>query len=178
MTAISAATGLPGGLALFATIPADTAQYFAHMLRISQKLAYLHGWPELFARDGDEADDETQDLLTLFMGVMFGVQTANKAVGVVAARLAEQAARQLPNRALTKGVVYPIVKKVALRLGEQMTKSIFAKSVAKAIPLVGSVISGGFTLAAFVPMAKRLNRHLGSLETTKPSGLEADGLLG
>jgi hypothetical protein len=177
VTSLSAAAGVPGGFALLATIPADTAQYLAHLLRIAQKLAYLYSWPDFFGKDGDEADDETQNLLTLFVGVMFGVQAANKAVGVVAAKLAEQTARQLPNRALTKGVVYPIVKKVAARLGEQMTKGVFAKGVAKAIPIAGGVVSGAFTLATFVPMSKRLKRHLASLETTRPSGLGDEGLI-
>lgn len=37
---ISAAAGIPGGLAMAGTIPADMIQYTAHLLRIMQKLAY------------------------------------------------------------------------------------------------------------------------------------------
>ena len=168
VTALSAAAGLPGGFALIGTIPADAAQYLAHMLRIAQKLAYLYSWPELFVADGDEPDDATQNVLTLFVGVMFGVQAANKGVGMVAAKLAEQAVSKLPQKALTKGVVYPIVKRVAGQLGTRMTKGIFAKGVAKAIPVAGAVLSGGLTLATFLPMAKRLKKHLASLEITEP----------
>jgi len=138
VSALSAAAGLPGGFALIGTIPADSAQYLAHMLRVAQKLAYLYSWPELFAGDGDEPDDETQNLLTLFVGVMFGVQAANKGLALVATKLAEQAVRQLPRKALTQGIIYPIVKKVAAQLGTRMTKGIFAKGVAKAIPVVGA----------------------------------------
>jgi len=168
VTAISAAAGLPGGLAMIGTIPADTAQYFAHMLRIAQKLAYLYSWPDLFARDGDDPDDETQNVLTLFVGVMFGVQAANKGLALVADKIAEQIVRQLPKQALTHGLVYPIVKKVATQLGVQMSKDVFAKGVAKVVPVVGSVLSGGLAFATFLPMAKRLRGHLASLETTKP----------
>lgn len=170
VTALSAAAGLPGGFTLIGTIPADSAQYLAHMLRIAQKLAYLYSWPDLFAEDGDEPDDATQNVLTLFVGVMFGVQSANKGLGLVATKLAEQTVRRLPQKALTKGVVYPIVKKVAAQLGTRMTKGIFAKGVAKAIPVVGCMLSGGLTLATFLPMAKRLKKHLASLETTTKSG--------
>lgn len=35
VTAISAAAGLPGGTAIAATIPADLAQFYAHVLRIA-----------------------------------------------------------------------------------------------------------------------------------------------
>ena len=37
--ALSFATGIPGGAALAATVPADLVQYFAHVMRIEQKLA-------------------------------------------------------------------------------------------------------------------------------------------
>lgn len=163
VTALSAVAGIPGGFAMIGTIPADAAQYLAHMLRITQKLAYLYSWPELFSSEGEEPDDETQNMLTLFVGVMFGVQAANKGVGIVAAKLAEQVARQLPKKALTKGVVYPIVKQVAPKVGAHMTKSVFANGVAKVIPLAGSVLSGGLTLATFMPMSVRLRKHLESL---------------
>ena len=43
VTTISATAGLPGGLAIIGTIPADLAQYFGHILRILQKLIYLYG---------------------------------------------------------------------------------------------------------------------------------------
>jgi hypothetical protein len=167
VSALSAAAGIPGFVALPATVPADVAQYFGHMLRIAQKLAYLYSWPDLFSSDSDDLDDATKGLLTLFVGVMFGTQSANTAVGKVAGMMAEQVAKKLPQKALTQGVIYPIVKKVASYIGVQMTKQTFAKTVSKAIPVVGAVVSGGLTLATYLPMAKRLKRHLSSLELTK-----------
>lgn len=143
VSALSAAAGIPGFIALPATVPADAAQYFGHMLRIAQKLAYLYSWPDLFSGGSDELDDATKGVLTLFLGVMFGTQSANMAVGKVAGMISEQVAKKLPQKALTQGVVYPIVKKVAGYLGVQMTKQTFAKTVSKAIPVVGAVVSGG-----------------------------------
>lgn len=169
VSAISAATGLPGVLALPATVPADLAQYVGHMLRVSQKLAYLYSWPDLFSGE-DDLDDETRGMLTLFFGVMFGTQVANDAVGKVAAAMAEHVAKQLPKKALTQGVVYPVVKRVAGYLGVEMTKQTFAKSASKAIPVVGAVVSGGFTFATFLPMSKRLKKHLSGLEIAVPAG--------
>lgn len=173
VTALSTAAGIPGGFALIGTVPADTAQYFAHMLRITQKLAYLYSWPDLFDQDGGEPDDGTQNVLTLFVGVMFGVQAANKGISMVAEKLAAQIVKQLPKQALTHGVVYPLVQTVAKHLGVQMTKGIFAKGVAKAIPVVGGVFSGGLTLATFLPMAKRLRKHLAALEIAKAAAQPA-----
>ncbi|MGW4200649.1 hypothetical protein [Streptomyces sp. NPDC004726] len=175
VSALSAAAGIPGVLALPATVPADMAQYFGHMLRIAQKLAYLYSWPDLFSDEGDEADDATMGVLTLFFGVMFGTQSANAAVGKVAGMMSEQVAKKLPQKALTQGLIYPIVKKVAGYLGVEMTKQSFAKSVSKAIPLVGAAFSGGLTYMTYRPMAKRLKSHLASLPLAEPSHRVADG---
>ena len=56
--AISFLAGIPGGVAMAGTIPADLAQYFAHVMRVEQKLAYLYGW-QSFLNEDDEVDDET-----------------------------------------------------------------------------------------------------------------------
>lgn len=175
VSAVSAAAGIPGFMALPATVPADMAQYVAHMLRIAQKLAYLYSWPDLFSAEHDDIDDATKGVLTLFFGVMFGTQSANAGVGKVAGMMSEQAAKKLPQKALTKGVVYPIVKKVANYLGVEMTKQTFAKSVSKAIPLVGAAVSGGLTFATFRPMARRLKTHLSGLELAEPVGQVVPG---
>lgn len=169
VTTISAVAGIPGGFAAFGTVPADIAQYYGHLLRVVQKLAYIYSWPDLFDDDGDGMDTATESMLTLFIGVMFGVNAAQAGVAQVSALIAKQVAKKLPQQALTKGTVYPIVKKVATVLGVQMTKQIFAKSAAKIVPLVGAVVSGSLTFATFMPMSKRLQKHLASLPLTKPS---------
>ncbi|MET7429991.1 MULTISPECIES: hypothetical protein [Streptomyces] len=175
VSALSAAAGIPGILALPATVPVDLAQYVGHMLRIAQKLAYLYSWPELFSDEGDDVDDATVGVLTLFFGVMFGTQSANAAVGKVAGMMSKQVAKKLPQEALTKGVVYPIVKKVAAYIGVKMTKESFAKAVSKAIPLVGAAVSGGLTFATYLPMAKRLKKHLSGLPLADPSHRVTEG---
>ena len=85
--------------------------------------------------------------------------------------IAQQVAKKLPQRALTQGTIYPIVRKVAAILGSRMTTQIFAKGAAKIIPVVGAAISGGLTLATFRPMAKRLQKHLADLALAKPRGV-------
>ena len=166
VTAISAAAGLPGGLAMIGTIPADLAQYFGHLLRVLQELLYLYGWPSLEVNK-TELDEETKYLLTLFLGIMFGVNGAIDAVNKIAGQVAKQVAKKLPQKALTKGVIYPIVKKIAALLGVKMSKDIFAKGVSKAVPVIGAVVSGGLTLATFKPMCERLRKYLSSCEVSQ-----------
>lgn len=159
VTALSAVAGIPGGLAIIGTVPADLVQYYGHILRILQELIYLYGWEDLNL-DSGEMNEETKNILTLFLGIMFGVNGAVNAVNKIAGQAAKQVAKKLPQKALTKGIIYPIVKKIANLLGVDMTKEIFAKGVAKAVPVVGAVVSGGLTYATYKPMSEKLRKYL------------------
>jgi len=159
VTAISTIAGIPGGLAMAATVPTDIAQYYYHVFNLSQKLAYLYGYPNLLDENGN-VTDATINLLTVFTGVMMGAAVANNAIREISKQLAETALKRLPQQALTKGFIYPLVKKVASWIGVSLTKKSFASGVAKAIPVLGGVLSGGLTLATFRPSAKRLQGTL------------------
>lgn len=163
VSSISFAAGLPGGFAMAGTIPADVAQYFGHVLRILQKLVYLYGWEELIGDDGS-FDDETTNMLTLFVGVMFGVNGAATTITKLSASAAQRASKTIASKALTKGTIYPIVKKIAQVLGVKMTKDTFAKGVSKVIPVIGGVTSGGLTYVTYKPMANKLKKHLETLK--------------
>lgn len=159
VTAISAVAGMPGGFALAATIPADLTQYYFHVMVIAQKLCYIYGWPDL--KDGQgKMGEEACRILTIFVGVMLGSQAANKVVGEISKRIALQVTKKLPQKALTKGFIYPIVKQIAKWIGPRMTKEIFAKGVAKFVPIIGVVASGTITYVTFKPMAKKLQKEL------------------
>lgn len=163
VSAISFASGIPGGFAMIGTIPADVSQYFAHVLRILQKLIYLYGWEELLQEDGS-LDDETTNMLTLFVGIMFGVNGAATTITKISASAAEKASKTIASKALTRGTLYPIVKRIAQILGVKMTKDIFAKGVSKVIPIVGAVTSGGLTYVTYKPMSIKLKKHLRTLK--------------
>jgi len=165
VTALSAAAGIPGGLAMAAALPADITQLFGHVIRILQKLVYLYGWQEMFRNEDDGLDDATSNQLTLFIGVMFGVNAANVTISRIALLAAAQVEKTLIRQALTKGTIYPIVKRIAAAIGIKMTKKVLAKGVGKIIPIVGAIASGGVTFFIFKPMAKRLQKHLVSLPT-------------
>lgn len=170
-SAISFATGIPGGFALAGTVPADLAQYFAHVLRVEQKLAYLYGW-QTFLDDNDEIDDETILELVILMGVMLGVGAAATNLTRFAAEVAmPHIVKTVERKALTKTAWYPLMKKVLRSVGIQMTKNTFAKTAGKVVPVIGGVVSGGMTYASFKPSAERLRRHLRELPV---SGIASD----
>lgn len=159
VTALSAAAGLPGGLSMAATIPADLAQYYYHVFVLSQKMAYLYGFPDLTDEDG-VLTEEAKNVMTLFAGAMMGVGIANEAIQKIAENLAKEIVKRLPKYALTKTVIYPIVKQVAKWIGVKLTKDSFAKGLGKVVPILGGVISGGLTYVTFRPGAKKLKNTL------------------
>lgn len=167
VSALSFAAGLPGWIAMPATIPADVAQYFGFMVRTMQELAYLYGFPD-FGLTEDEVPAETMNQVLLFLGVMVGVQGANAGVKFIADAVAQKVLKTLPQRALTKGVIYPIVKKVAQILGVRMTKQIFAEAVSMAVPVVGGVVAGAISYFSFKPSAKRLRNQFEELPLCDP----------
>ena len=162
VSALSFVAGLPGGLAMVGTIPADLTQYVGHILRIVQKLAYLYGWEAFYSEEG-YMDDGTAHILILFVGIMFGVNGATQTITKISASAAQRASKTIAQKALTKGTIYPIVKKTAQILGIKMTKDIFAKGVSKIIPVIGGVASGALTLFTYKPMATKLSKHLATL---------------
>ena len=154
-TGASFAAGLPGGLAMAATIPADMLQFYGVSLRMAQELAYLYGESDLWEKDLLDRDKVTNQLI-LYCGVMFGATGASQSVRILSSAMAKQALKRLPQQALTKTFYYPVIKSIARFFGVSMTKSTFAKGVSKVIPVVGGIVSGGITLATLAPMGLRL----------------------
>ena len=170
VSGISAALGAPGGVAMAATIPADIAQYYGYMLRATQKLLYLYGFPEIDTEEkGQKFDSETINILIICMGVMYGAAGANNALKTMAQALAKGVEKKLINAALTKGTIYPIVKSVASWFGKKMTKEIFAGFFKKAIPVVGGVVGGGLTYMSFKPCCDKLKASLQDTMLSNPN---------
>ena len=161
VSGISTALGMPGGVAMVATIPADIAQYYGYMLRATQKLMYLYGFPAIdLEEQGQTFDTETMNVLIICLGVMYGAAGANNALKAMAKALAVGVEKQLLRKALTKGTIYPIVRSVAKWFGVKMTKQVFAGFFKKAIPVVGGVIGGGITYLSFKPCCDKLKETL------------------
>lgn len=165
-TALSAAAGIPGGFAMIGTIPADLAQFYAHVFRVAQKLAYIYGYKEI------DLDDATQNVLMIFLGVMFGVNAATAALAKLATANAAKIGARVASKPLSKYAIYNIAKKVLAWIGVKLTKDGVGKAVSKAVPVVGGVISGGLTVATFLPMAKKLKKELSKFAAMSPEKLE------
>lgn len=160
VSGISTALSAPGGFAMVATLPTDIAQYYGYMLRATQKLLYLYGFPEIDVKDEQLLDSGTMNTLIICMGVMYGVAGANTALKSMAKALGLGVEKKLIHTALTKGTIYPIVKSVAKWFNVRMTKEIFAGFFKKSIPVVGGLIGGGLTYLSFKPCCEKLKDAL------------------
>ncbi len=175
VSGISAALGMPGGVAMVATIPVDIAQYYGYMLRTTQKLMYLYGFPAIDTEEkGQIFDSETMNLMVICIGVMYGIAGANNALKAIAKALAVGVEKQLLRKALTKGTIYPIVRSVAKWFGVKMTKEVFAGFFKKAIPVVGGVIGGGITFLSFKPCCDKLKTSLQNTMLSNPNYHQAE----
>lgn len=158
VTALSFAAGLPGGFTLFATIPADLAQFYGQLMCLVQKLSYLYGHED-FTENGN-ISDYTRNQLTVMLGVAFGVQAAQQALTKLVQQLSLETAKRLPRMALTKTFYYPIIKQVAKWLGTNLTKNTFGRGLAKTLPLFGGVINGSIAYASFKKVATRFHEAM------------------
>ena len=158
-TSASFLAGLPGGWTMAATIPADILQFYGVALRMAQELAYLYGEKDLWC-DGTPDSDKVMNQLILYLGVMLGAVGASQLVRVMANALAKQALKKLPQKALTKTLIFTVTKYVLKPFGVKLTKAAFAKGVSKILPVVGGFISGGITLVSMMPMGNRLAETL------------------
>lgn len=159
-SSFSFASGLPGGFAMAATIPADIAQFYGYSLKLAQEISYIYGYNNMWSDQGELTEDAKKTLI-LYLGVMLGVTSAGAAVRILSNKMALQALKKIPQKALTKTIYYPIIKKVMAIFGTKLTKATFAKGVSKFIPLVGGAVSGTMNYISLKPMANRLKDELG-----------------
>lgn len=169
----SVLTGLPGGLAMAITIPADVAQFYGFSLKLAQELGYIYGFDDLWG-NRDELSEEAQNTLLLYLGVMFGVNGTAALLRAGGVAVAKQAMKTIPQKALMKTLWYPILKKVLKVFGVKLTKDGLAKGVGKFIPIIGGVISGGLTFATMKPMGESLQKELSKLVNYNEESYQKD----
>lgn len=169
---VSFFAGVPGGTALLATVPADVAQYFAHMMRIEQKLAYLYGWQSMTDDHGRFTEDTMNSLIAL-MGVMLEVEGVDGAVRAATVSMAQQGmVKYAKRRAILQSIDQPVLRAVLNFLGRKLGEESAKKVAGKLLPLIGGVISGGMSYRTFKPSALRLQAYLRTLPTASATYIQ------
>ncbi|MFG6119314.1 hypothetical protein [Thalassobacillus sp. B23F22_16] len=73
---------------------------------------------------------------------MFSGAGTSSALKFISDGLSKQLLKKLPQKALTKTLYYPIIKKSLLYIGVKVSKGVFAKGVTKVVPALGGVVGG------------------------------------
>ena len=171
-TTISFVTGLPGGLAMLATVPADLLQFYAHAMIILQKLMYLYIWDnDIFDEDGN-MDEATEQVVIVMFGVMFGVKAAATTLAKLVAQIGGKSLSKVTANAITKALIKgvvnkttrPLIVKIIQKIGLRSTLMLGHKLASKIVPLIGGFASAALTLAFLPPMANLLKNKLANLE--------------
>lgn len=162
VSGISALISAPGNLSMAVSVSADIIQYYGYMLRATQKLMYLYGFPEINVEEKEcSFDSETLNILIICLGVMYGVAGANKAIKIMATGLGKGLSKKIMNTALTKGTIYPLAKSIASFFSVKLTKKMVSGIVEKSLPpLVSGAVGGGITYASFKPCCDKLKKSL------------------
>ena len=167
---------VPGGVTVqIGTTVVDLTQYHVFMIRVAQKLLYLYGFPQVGEEGKDGSfviDSGTMNLLLLCVGAMQGLQEAIKGIRWVAQGFAKGLEKSLMKKALTKGVVYPMVKAVLTKLSVSITKDVFCKYIANSIVFVGGLLCGGITFVSLDICCKNFKEVISNTALNNPDMLK------
>ena len=179
-TAISAISGIPGGVAMLVAIPADMANYYFHVVAVGQKLGYLYGFPDMIDDSGRLTSDG-EIMLTAFIGVMNKVEVAKELVKKIAVevakRISEETAIRVAGNILSKQFIAQAIEVISTKLGMQIAAKGVGRGFYKAIPLLSGVICGTITYATFKPQAKRLHEVLKNNQISVDNNQEGEEIL-
>lgn len=157
----SFASGLPSNPAMMIGAGGlDLVQYFGFAINMSQKIAYLFGEDSLFDGHTEEYSERAKIRIIGYLGAMYGVSGAAVLVNKTSVMAGKTIGTKVASQALTKTAWYPLVKKVGSMIGYKITKQTVAKTINKAVPVIGGVISGGLTYVTFKPLGLRLTDTL------------------
>ncbi len=133
-------SGLPGGAAIIATIPADLTMSLYIQLRMIATVAVIGGY--------DVSEDIVKSMAYCCLGGLSITKTL-KEVGIrVGEKMALAGLKKVPGK-----VLIAINKKVGFRLVTKFgTKGVV--NLGKLVPVLGGVIGGGFNLAETTAIAK------------------------
>lgn len=158
VTALSAASGLPGGLWAIPASIGDLSLFYAQLLITAQKLAYVYGMPDIL-NGKDDLDDNAYRTLIILLGVAAGVEGASQIFTTIAQAAIKNAAKKAAEKPASNAITKVVVKILEF-LGKKATGKAVGTFIKKAIPFVSAAISGAFTYASFKPMSKRLKKEL------------------
>jgi hypothetical protein len=148
--------GLVDRIAKFLTVPVDLVQFFVFTLRIAQELSYLYGEEDWWLED-KVSRESAINMGVVYVGAMLGVSQAEEAI---ANRIAHKAGAGRNGRADGAPSLDAASAAITGELSSKLLIPTLIKGFAASVPVVGGVISGGYTAITLIPAGKRLEEIL------------------
>lgn len=154
--------GLPGGLAMVGTIPADIIQFCANLIICIQKLLYVYGW-----KDFSQDNILLKKIFVVSFAVMLEFDNAEETLKKLNKRINSRfyifksKSKFLSKINFTSSLfISKSYNQLVKKLVSQLTKKQLAKLGAKAIPLIGGIVNSQFVYRDFNRMTHILKSSL------------------
>ncbi len=147
------------GWLMWLGIAFDFIQFQVFVFVIMQKLLYLYGCKNL-SSDNKNLSGSAEWILLLISTIMIGKHQVMRLAKSAAGMAVKQAIQRFAVRMLTKLMVFNVLRQCAKWFGIVLTKDMLVQGVSLMVPILCAIISGLISLWLFMPMTKRLQRHL------------------
>ncbi len=147
------------GWLMWLGIAFDFIQFQVFVFVIMQKLLYLYGCKNL-SSDNKNLSGSAEWILLLISTIMIGKHQVMRLAKSAAGMAVKQAIQRFAVRMLTKLMVFNVLRQCAKWFGIVLTKDMLVQGVNLMVPILCAIISGLISLWLFMPMTKRLQRHL------------------
>ena len=154
-SAASFVTGLPGGLALAAALPADVMQNLIFSIRTAQEISYLYGQESFWKGEVGFKNEASRNKLLAYMAVMFTVAGADQLV-----RVTSEPVGKMLGAKIAESTLQTMMERMAKMFGIKLSAQATSKTVSKVVPVLGGVLSGGLTFWGMNKTGTRLIRDL------------------
>ncbi len=161
-TAFSFGNVFWGGWALAVSLPADLVQYYACLVILAQKMAYLYGCKNLCDSNGKIGKDGV-DFLTICIGIAIGVKDLQSSLAVTLETLGSPALTIVSKSSVATTMMGEIAGDIGLKITEESSSS----ALGKMIPVIGAVVSGGMTYLSISKAAERLRSAFKEIKIKK-----------
>lgn len=160
VTLLSTLSAVPqSGWLMWLGIAFDFIQFQVFVFVIMQKLLYLYGCKNL-SSDNKNLSGSAEWILLLISTIMIGKHQVMRLAKSAAGMAVKQAIQRFAVRMLTKLMVFNVLRQCAKWFGIVLTKDMLVQGVSLMVPILCAIISGLISLWLFMPMTKRLQRHL------------------
>lgn len=160
---IAFVNGIPGGLTMIATLPADLLQYYVFVLILAQKISYLFGMGNLLDANKQLTSAGKQRLI-LYLGSMSGLSVAGSAIRVLSVTKAQVLMGKISNESITRAINGPLVRQVLKHFGINFSKKSVSDASSKIIPVLGGFVSGGLNYFSLKKIAQKFVQELAILD--------------